>query len=67
MQLRVVNVTLVMTDGPLGSPLSANGIFPSEPYDARTNGDSEPAALGFDAQPVPSVRPWFGGLKKCRC
>jgi hypothetical protein len=40
-ELRVVNVTLVMTDGPFCGFLGPDGIGPPESHDARTDDDAK--------------------------
>lgn len=47
MQLRVVAVTLVMTDCPFGGLLGPDGIGPLEPYDTRSNGHAKPPGFRF--------------------
>ncbi|MBY0390557.1 MAG: hypothetical protein K2X56_21300, partial [Mycobacterium pseudokansasii] len=61
LQLRVVNVTLVMTDGPLGGFLCADGIGPPEAHDAGSDGDVKTPRFGFGASTVRT-----GGPRCCR-
>ncbi|MDV7189061.1 hypothetical protein [Mycolicibacterium fortuitum] len=48
MKFCVVNVTLVMTDGPFGGLLGADRIRPPEPHDTGTDGDAKPTGFRFD-------------------
>ncbi|MCX8556060.1 hypothetical protein OS121_13325 [Mycolicibacterium mucogenicum] len=67
MKLRVVNVTLVMTDGPFGGLLGPDRIGPPEPYDTGTDGDAEPSGFGLGAATLSAASPRFRGLEQCRC
>lgn len=66
MQLGVVDVTLVMTDGPFGGFLGPDGIGPPEPYDARTDGDAKTSRFRFGASASGTRCPRCRRLEQCR-
>ena len=57
MQLRVVNVTLVMTDCPFGGFLGPDGIGPPEPHDTRADGDAKPPGFRFGTSTLRDHKP----------
>jgi hypothetical protein len=48
-KLYIVNVTLVMTNCPLGSLLGTKRIGPTESHNARTDSDAKPSGFRLDA------------------
>jgi hypothetical protein len=65
-QLRVVNVKLVMTDGPFCCFLGPDRIGPPESYDARTDGDAKPSGFRFGAATPGTTSPRRRRFEQCR-
>ncbi|RWA18083.1 hypothetical protein MELE44368_24120 [Mycolicibacterium elephantis DSM 44368] len=66
MQLRIVNVTLVMTDGPFCGLLGTDGIGPPESHDARTDSDAKPSGFGFGVSAPRPTSPRCCWFEQCR-
>jgi hypothetical protein len=65
-QLLVINVALVMANGPFSGFLGPDRVRPSEPHDARADGDAELSGLRLDTSTPGTARPRQSWFEQCR-
>ena len=65
-QLRIVNVTMVMTDGLFCCFLGPDRIGSAESYDARTDSDAKPSGFRFGAATLGTTSPRRRRFEQCR-
>ena len=67
MELRVINIPLVMAYRPFGGLLGPDRVGPPEPYDTRPDGNAKPPGFRFDTATPKTVGPRFRRLEQSSC